>query len=52
MQLNRNTFCSGADGAPVQCKRGLNQPLEPSMNKEDLSCFETMRDRPFLHFVK
>ena len=22
--LNRNTFCSGTEVAPVQCKRGLN----------------------------
>ena len=22
-RLNRNTFCSGAEVAPVQCKRGL-----------------------------
>ena len=22
--LNRNTFCSGAEVAPVQCKRGLS----------------------------
>ena len=23
-RLNRNTFCSGAEVAPVQCKRGLS----------------------------
>ena len=24
-RLNRNTFCSGAEVAPVQCKRGLKR---------------------------
>ena len=24
-RLNRNTFCSGAEVVPVQCKRGLRQ---------------------------
>ena len=26
-RLNRNTFCSGAEVAPVQCKRGLNYKI-------------------------
>ena len=27
-RLNRNTFCSGAEVVPVQCKRGLKFYME------------------------
>ena len=26
-RLNRNTFCSGAEAVPVQCKRGLRKAI-------------------------
>ena len=41
-RLNRNTFCSGAEVVPVQCKRALvsNSNIDVSALLEGLNIFD------------
>ena len=36
-KLNRNTFCSGAEVVPVQCKRGQSVPVTGAGSVTDSS---------------